>query len=354
MSRFRLFDQGFTHLVTARTRLINRRYRLERRITLTSTTESWLGFDNVLHRAVSIVLPRQELLRDGPFLVRFLQRSRIATALHHRGIVAAFDSGEDGDTPYLVTEYLGGESLADIIQAESPFDADDVAVLIEQLGGAIEYAHQRGFVHGHLTSEDVIVDGQGAAKVLGLGIPYSTDGLTVDDDIMALSAIAFEMLTGEEPNAVEADSAGEAYLIDPDVPRNASDVVAIGLGAGTARFTSAAAFTRSLSGWRSFDPGEFFVAPEPVLEWSHPEPASLSSPAPTWLDDSELISLANTPTVDEAETGRAGSHRNLWLLTAVMVLMIAAGVLVWRSSDATVAGGTLPSQFEALAQLSGF
>ena len=85
--------------MTVRTRLINRRYRLERRMSLTATTESWLGFDNVLHRAVAISLPRQELLRDGPFLVQFLQRSRIATALHHRRIVASFDSGEDGDTP---------------------------------------------------------------------------------------------------------------------------------------------------------------------------------------------------------------------------------------------------------------
>ena len=71
--------------MTVRTKLINRRYRLERRISLTGTIETWLGFDNVLHRAVAVSMPRQELLRDGPFLVQFLQRSRIATALHHRG-----------------------------------------------------------------------------------------------------------------------------------------------------------------------------------------------------------------------------------------------------------------------------
>lgn len=147
--------------MTLRTRTINRRYGLERRTALDSSTETWLGFDNVLHRAVSVVLPRQELLRDGPFLVDFLQRSRIATALHHRGIVAAFDSGEDGDLPYLVTEYLGGETLTEIIRAESPFDVDDVAVLIEQLAGALDYAHQRGFVHGRLSPGEVIVDAQG-------------------------------------------------------------------------------------------------------------------------------------------------------------------------------------------------
>ncbi|HET9661561.1 MAG TPA: protein kinase [Thermomicrobiales bacterium] len=340
--------------MTVRTRLINRRYRLERRISLTGTTESWLGFDNVLHRAVAVSLPRQELLRDGPFLVEFLQRSRIATALHHRGIVAAFDSGEDSDTPYLVTEYLGGESLTDIIHAESPFDVDDVAVLVEQLGGALEYAHQRGFVHGDLTSDHVVVDGQGAAKLLGLGIPLGSDGSTVDGDIAALGAIAFEMLTGEEPNAVEADSAGEAYLIDPDVPRNASDVVAIALGAGSARFSSAGSFARSLNTWRSFDPGEFFVAPEPALEWAAPEPLPRSATFPNWPDDDDLIAGAGEPADDAAWPALPERHRNRWLFIAAMVLMIAAGFIVWQSSDSTAATSALQDQIETLAQLSGF
>jgi serine/threonine-protein kinase len=340
--------------VTVRTRLINRRYRLERRTSLSSTTECWLGFDNVLHRAVAVTMPRQELLRDGPFLVQFLQRSRIATALHHRGIVASFDSGEDGDTPYLVTEYLGGESLTDIIHAESPFDVDDVAVLVDQLATALEYAHQRGFVHGELTSDRVIVDGQGAAKLTGLGVPLGTDGCSIDGDIAALGAIAFEMLTGEAPTAVEADSAGEAYLIDPDVPRNASDVVAIALGAGSARFTSASAFARSLNTWRSFDPAEFYIAPAPALDWTEPatQPEFVSNS--TWLGDDDALADVREPMNDALAPAPPGRHRNQWLLVAVLLLMFAATYIVWRSSEAMAPPGALPGQIETLAQLSGF
>ena len=196
--------------MTVRTKLINRRYRLERRVTLSETTESWLGFDNVLHRAVAVTIPRQEMARNESFLTDFLQRSQIATALHHRGIVAAFDSGDDGELPYLVTEYLGGERLTDIIRAESPFDCDDVAILVEQVAGALDYAHQRGFVHGSLTASDVVVDSQGASKLLGLGVPTGSrhwrrepaepQTLTFDEDVKALAAIAFEMLTGEAPD----------------------------------------------------------------------------------------------------------------------------------------------------------
>lgn len=352
--------------MTLRTRTINRRYGLERRTALDSSTETWLGFDNVLHRAVSVVLPRQELLRDGPFLADFLQRSRIATALHHRGIVAAFDSGEDGDLPYLVTEYLGGETLTEIIRAESPFDVDDVAVLIEQLAGALDYAHQRGFVHGRLSPGEVIVDAQGAAKLLGLGVPIGTversetDSnnvpFTLETDIWGLAAIAFEMLTGEEPGAVEADSAGEAYLIDPDVPRNASDIVAIALAGGSSRFGSAGAFARALSGWRSFDPGAYYVPSEPVIAWSAGSLATAPAPRPTPPVDDDLLAWVED-SIDQQplDPVRSSSHRTRWLLVATLVLMLATGLFVWRNSDRAIdASATLPAPVESLAHLSGF
>ncbi len=352
--------------MTNRTKLINRRYRLERRLTLTDSTETWLGFDNVLHRAVAITLPRQELLRNLPFLEEFLQRSRIATALHHRGIVAAFDSGEDGDTPYLITEYIGGELLANIIRAEAPFDADDVSILVEQVAGALDYAHQRGFVHGALTGSDVIVDSQGVAKVLGLGIPSGSLNtidsmgprvpITFDDDVRAIAALAFEMLTGEEPEATEAGSEVEAYAIDPDVPRNASDIVAIGLGAGPVRFSSAGTFARSLSDWRTFDPSVYYVsAPAPrVTSDGIPAPKTSMAiglpafEADAWFDD-EL------PPVSETTPGRGRSNQGVQLaLVAALLLALLAGVLVWRGSDAAAEPTVLPSQIEALAGLGGF
>jgi serine/threonine protein kinase len=343
--------------VTVRTRLINRRYRLERRITLAGNTETWLGFDNVLHRAVAVSMPRQEFLRNGPFLVQFLQRSRIATALHHRGIVAAFDSGEDGDTPYLVTEYLGGESLAEIIRAESPFDVDDVAILIEQLADALDYAHQRGFVHGSLTPDDATVDGQGAAKLIGLGLPIGTQAsngdalLTIDRDIAALAAIAFEMLTGEESDAVETGSADEAYLIDPDIPRNASDIVSIGLGAGTARFTSAGAFARSLSAWRAFDPGEFFVTPESTPD-SRPEDEAL--PAAATLLELEP-SFEDTDARPSSAPGPPADRRALWAMAAVFVLALVAATIVWNAAEpVSQSPAPIPPRVLELARLTAF
>lgn len=352
--------------MTVRTKLINRRYRLERRIALTPTTETWLGFDNVLHRAIAVTTPRQEILRETAFLAEFLQRSQIATALHHRGIVAAFDSGEDTGAPFLITEFTGGEQLASIIQFEAPFDVDDVAILIEQVAGALDYANQRGFVHGSLDANSVVVDAQGAAKLLGLGIPtgsvpwpHSEVGspLTFDDDVQAIARIAFAMLTGEEPDDTDPSVAGDAYQIDPDVPRNASDIVAIGLGASWARFSSAGAFARALRDWRDFDPVQFLPPPRATaesFEWQMPAEAVAQDLAGGYIDES--FGAIDEPDPVEKEIDRPAAPRGVRLaLVAALLLALLAGVVVWQGTETSVgARHPIPEPIGSLAQLSGF
>ncbi len=268
-------------------------------------------------------------------------------------------------SPYLVTEYLGGEPLTEIIRAESPFDVDDVAILIEQLAGALDYSHQRGSSTGAslpAISSWMRRESPGCSgwctdrNRRTIRADADQAPFTLETDIYALAAIAFEMLTGEEPGAVEADSAREAYLIDPEVPRNASDIVAIALAGGSARFGSAGAFARALSAWRSFDPGAYCVAPEPAVTWpvgSLATPPASRPPAPggddllAWVDDS-----FDQQTLD---TVAPSSNRIRWLLVATLVLMLATGFLVWRDSERSIdASATLPTPIESLARLSGF
>jgi hypothetical protein len=217
-----------------------------------------------------------------------------------------------------------------------------------------------------LTSADINVDGQGATKLLGLGLPSGIVAwresarhapLTFDDDVQALAEIAFEMLTGEEPGALEFDSRGAAYLIDPDVPRNASEIVSIGLGAGTARFSSAGAFARSLSDWRSFEPAEYYVAPNPPPAPVAASPQSEQTERATglnldiddWPEDDELLLTG------EIVTASRSDRAVRMALVAALLLAMLAGIVVWRGADAAAGPSTvIPAQLDALAELGGF
>ena len=138
--------------------------------------------------------------------------------------------------------------------------------------------------------------------------------------------------------------------------RKASDIVSIGLGAGSSRFSSAGAFARSLSNWRTFDPGEFYVTPTaPIADSSELSAPNISTAqsfpgfqADAWVGD-EMLAAKESPAIkrDPNRGVRAA-------LVAAMLLALLAGVLVLRGSDAAVEPTVLPPQIEVLAELGGF
>jgi serine/threonine protein kinase len=361
-----------------RNTLINRRYRIERRISVSSESEVFLGFDSVLHRAMAIKIPNQRLLRDNHYSEALLGRYQIAAALHHRNIVATLDIGEDNGSPYAIMEYFAGDSLAEIIHRESPFDVDDVTILVEQVADGLHYAHQRGFVHGDLSTSDIIVDDRGMAKITGFGAvarsvvnPAGADitghdmrcppESTVAADIQALGAVAFEMLTGEPPGGQDDDAkvATQASFFNPDVPGKASDILATALfGVPGYRFDSVASFSRALSKWRTTDLSEFAQAvdtqpTEAPISSSFLEaaasPAQPVAKGPALDPSPDRSASVHEPIAARASADRA--HRPVgWLLALAFVIGVLTCAIVYSSTESNVptAAEDVPVELERL------
>lgn len=132
--------------------------------------------------------------------------------------------------PFFVMELVRGQTLKAIIAAEAPFHATDVAELLGQVGAALDYAHDRGYVHRDVKPGNILVDELGRARVVDFGIakgvadhdltevgggfgtagyisPEQASGLmaTPASDLYSVGVIAYEMLTGSLP--FQADSA---------------------------------------------------------------------------------------------------------------------------------------------------
>jgi serine/threonine-protein kinase len=270
--------------------IVNRRYRIDRLLGEGGMAEVYLGHDLVLQRPVAIKKLRPQYARDPNFRARFEREAQAAASFTHPNIIDIYDVGEEHGTPYIVMEYVPGDDLAHIIAAEGPFDPDDVAALIEQVAAALDYAHQRGFVHRDIKPHNILVDDAGLARVVDFGIakgvgdsdlteagtglgtvhyisPEQASGLmaTPSSDTYSLGVIAYEMLTGQLP--FDADTpVGIAMQhisnvpthpsdINPEVPRPAGDVVMRTLDKNpTTRFPSAGAFADALTHWRSLTP----------------------------------------------------------------------------------------------------
>ena len=183
------------------------------------------AFDTVLERQVAIKLMHRNIAEDSDQLERFRREARAVAQLNHPHIVDSHRRGRGrGGAPYIVFEYVEGETLKDRIRRHGRLPvAESVAYAIE-VARALGAAHARGIVHRDVKPQNVLIDEEGSAKVTDFGIARTLDqdGLTADgrvlgttdyvspeqalghavtgqSDLYSLGIVLFEMLTGDVP-----------------------------------------------------------------------------------------------------------------------------------------------------------
>jgi eukaryotic-like serine/threonine-protein kinase len=192
---------------------------------------------------------------EKEYRARFLNEAQAAGRLHHPGIVAVFDVGEDEETgnPYIVLEYVAGEALNRILAREHKLPLPRALQIAEELARALDYAHEQGVTHRDIKPGNIMVTEDGHAKIADFGIaklnlahftlpgrllgtpaymaPEQLTGEGSDgrSDLFSLGVILYAMVTGHSP--FQGDSATTvcfkvanrepvpASALDLDLPR---------------------------------------------------------------------------------------------------------------------------------------
>jgi serine/threonine protein kinase len=200
------------------------RYRLDAQIGAGGMSTVYRAFDVVLERRVAIKLLHREMSADSDQLERFRREARAVAQLSHPHIVGVIDAGEDENRPYIVFEYVEGQTLKERIRDLGRLPVDESIAYAIEIARALGSAHAHGIVHRDVKPQNVLIDEEGSAKVTDFGIARSLkdDGLTADgrvlgttdyvspeqalghdvngqSDIYSLGIVLYEMLTGEVP-----------------------------------------------------------------------------------------------------------------------------------------------------------
>lgn len=215
--------------------LANGRYRIGRVIGHGGMAEVRLATDTRLGRQVAIKIMRADFARDPNFLARFHREAHSVAQLNNPNIVSIYDSGEEtvtgpnGDQellPYIVMEYVHGETLRDILHENGPLSVRDAEQVMIGTLNALEYSHRRGIIHRDIKPGNIMISDQGVVKVMDFGIaraldetssavtksqgvvgtaqylsPEQAQGKTVDmrSDLYSAGCVLYEMLTGRPP-----------------------------------------------------------------------------------------------------------------------------------------------------------
>jgi eukaryotic-like serine/threonine-protein kinase len=204
--------------------VLSGRYRLESKLGSGGMSTVYLASDETLERSVAVKVLHAEISDQPDQIERFRREARSVAKLSHPNVVSVIDAGEDGGHPYIVFEYIEGETLKDRIERLGKLPLDESAAYAIEVGRGVATAHARNLVHRDVKPQNVLIDPEGRAKVTDFGIARSLekDGLTATgrvlgttdyvapeqamghpidsrSDIYSLGVLLYEMLTGDVP-----------------------------------------------------------------------------------------------------------------------------------------------------------
>ena len=301
--------------------LLNGRYRLQAQQGSGGMAVIYRAEDLALGRTVAVKILRPSLTNDPEFLKRFRQEARNVANLSHPNIVTVHDVGQDGNTHYMVMEYVDGEDLKKLIRASAPFTIDRALSIAIKICAGVGYAHRANLVHADVKPQNVLVTKDDVVKVTDFGIaqalsltqpqerqrvvwgsphyfaPEQAQGEPPSpaSDVYAIGIVLFEMLTGQLP-FVGTDQQELAMAHIREAPPNASDLnpnipapldrilQKVLSKEPTARYRTADQFGRILISYRR----QGQVSTDPL-------PHAVTEPEPLHTDTAETIPPTEAP-----------------------------------------------------------
>jgi TolB-like protein/Tfp pilus assembly protein PilF len=149
-------------------------YRILAQIGAGGMGEVYLAQDTRLERKVALKLLSPAFTRDRERLRRFEREARLVSKLNHPNILTIYEVGADGETPFIASEFIDGQTLRERLRGgrPAPDEALDFAI---QIATALSAAHEAGVIHRDVKPENVMLRPDGYVKVLDFGLAKLTD-----------------------------------------------------------------------------------------------------------------------------------------------------------------------------------
>lgn len=226
--------------------LLDGRYRLVEEVAQGGMGTVWRAADDSLARVVAIKMLRSEFVADAQSRERLAFEARAVASIDSPNVVRIYDVGnlthpDARQLPYLVMEYVDGESLSTLLKSQGPWPSQRIAQLLHDVSLGLIAAHREGLVHRDIKPGNILITTTGAAKITDFGIahgpvssnltltgtlvgtakylaPEQVEGraATSASDVYALGVVAYESAAGYAPFIADTDVATALMRLQSD------------------------------------------------------------------------------------------------------------------------------------------
>jgi serine/threonine-protein kinase len=189
------------------------RYQIGQMIGTGGMADVYIGEDQRLSRKVAVKVLRSDLARDPSFVARFRKEALAAAGLNHPGIVAVYDSGEEGTNSYIVMELVNGHTLRDELLEPKTLTVERALEIIEGVLDALSYSHLNGIIHRDIKPGNIMLTDSGDVKVMDFGIARAMDdiGATMTSTWNVVGTAQY--LSPEQATGEAADLRSDIYSV---------------------------------------------------------------------------------------------------------------------------------------------
>jgi eukaryotic-like serine/threonine-protein kinase len=228
--------------------LIADRYEVDRLLGRGGMSSVYKAHDTLLERNVALKILHERHLEDDEYVERFRREARVVAQLSHPNIVTVIDRGEADGKPFIVFEYVDGQTLDELVGKRGALPVDEALEIAIAIARGLAFAHRHGLVHRDVKPQNILLNGDRRPKVTDFGIARSLDvkkgvtqtgtvlgtsnyiapeqasgdGASVQSDVYSLGVVLFELLTGGVPFVGESFVTVAMQHINEPAPNVAS------------------------------------------------------------------------------------------------------------------------------------
>lgn len=215
-------------------RTLGNRYQITEKIGMGGMAEVYKATDSTLGRTVAVKVMLPQYASDPNFAARFRQEAQAAANLSSPYIVNIYDWGRDGDSYYIVMEYVRGTDLKTAIQQRGSIHPRKVAEIGSQVCSALSVAHGYDIIHRDIKSANIMVQGDGNVKVMDFGIAQAGHpGMTQDSSVLGTA----HYVSPEQAQGKKLTPASDLYSLGivlyeaatGQLPFDGADVVSVAM-----------------------------------------------------------------------------------------------------------------------------